>query len=193
MQSRTYVPSRPVPSHFVLISSFANRFARGVVGAPPWPSGCKRSSPLVLSPDPQRFAPLVPAPIHTAHASEPAAAMRTRAAGSTTSGTWSTASGTGQLTPAGQRQELQITHVGAARASRPRKEQTQRDRLYRRLTRGGAASGNAILHGLARRTAPQTQGSAPGAAQAVGRRPLGQCRGWRRPHDRPLCIYAGWS
>ncbi len=27
MQSRTYVPSRPVPSHFVLISSFANRFA----------------------------------------------------------------------------------------------------------------------------------------------------------------------
>ncbi len=30
------------------------------------------------------------------------------------------------------------------------------------------ASGYAILHGLARRAAPQTQG-APGAAQAVGR------------------------
>ncbi len=34
------MPSRPVPSHFVLISSFANRFARGWVGTPSSPSGC---------------------------------------------------------------------------------------------------------------------------------------------------------
>ncbi len=36
-QSRTYVPSRSVPSHFVLARSFANRFARGgrEIGAGP--------------------------------------------------------------------------------------------------------------------------------------------------------------
>ncbi len=46
--------------------------------------------------------------------SEPAAAMRTRAAGSTTSGTWSTASGTDQLTPAGQRASIRLS-IGARR------------------------------------------------------------------------------
>ncbi len=46
----------------------------------------------------------------------------------------------------------------------------QRGRLYRRPARAEQPAATAILHGLARRTAPQTYGTAVGAAQAVGRR-----------------------
>ena len=34
-QSRTYVPNRPIPSHFVMTSLFANRFAKRRLGTPP--------------------------------------------------------------------------------------------------------------------------------------------------------------